>query len=117
MISVSSPNLFYKQDVEGYGLSQLANSSFAKTALVDIDGDNDLDLFIRDDRREMLFSLNIGNSESPRFSIPTLNTFGIATEPSFYQGSLSHIFIDFDGDGDFDLISGSANGDLSLLRI
>ena len=62
-------------------------------ALVDIDGDGDIDVFVSDSYNS--FFKNTGTAENPHFE-PAENPLGSL----YYNGS----FVDIDGDGDFDLV-------------
>jgi hypothetical protein len=62
-------------------------------ALVDIDGDGDIDVFVSDYYN--IFFKNTGTAENPHFE-PAENPLGYSY--------LSGIFVDIDGDGDFDLL-------------
>jgi len=83
------------------------------TNLVDIDNDGDLDLFTDSLTYSGYYSLaenfnfqeNIGTATNPNFKIPELNPFNL-TLPLIDSSmvKLRH-FVDFDGDGDFDILS------------
>jgi hypothetical protein len=72
---------------------------------VDIDADGDLDLFVGEASGELNFVRNTGSKTAAAFKVES---------EAFQQldaGRRSHpAFADIDGDGDFDLISGSENG-------
>ena len=94
-----------------------ANQHFnPAVAMVDIDGDGDMDAFLGTCYGEFLFFKNIGTAQSPEFAPPVVNPFGI--QPYYYYSyyydyyyySSSYTtpnFADIDGDGDFDLFFGS----------
>ncbi|MEC7863677.1 MAG: VCBS repeat-containing protein, partial [Bacteroidota bacterium] len=80
--------------------------------LIDIDNDGDLDLFTDSLTYgyynyiiNFNFQENIGTATNPNFKVPDLNPFNlslVANDSSFLK--LRH-FMDFDGDGDFDILS------------
>lgn len=83
-------------------LNSLDVGSRSVPELVDIDGDNDLDLFIGGESLNdgsIYFYENIGTATQPAFSLITQNYFEITGELS-----LSPAFGDLDNDGDFDLL-------------
>ena len=80
-------------------------------ALVDIDHDNDLDLFIGDEDGTLTFVQNTGTVLSATWAAPihpyaNLDV-GAYSAPSFF---------DVDDDGDLDLMIGSENGSLAYVR-
>jgi hypothetical protein len=80
-------------------------------ALVDIDADGDLDLFVGEASGELNFVRNTGSKTAPAFKVES---------EAFQQidaGRRSHpALADIDGDGDFDLISGNENGSVVYFR-
>lgn len=70
--------------------------------LVDIDGDNDLDLFMSYSNN-FQFIENVGTASSPSFGAVQNSPFGIQNGNGFQFPD----FVDLDNDGDFDLISQS----------
>lgn len=76
----------------------------AKPALVDIDGDGDLDLFSGSSDGIVFYFENIGTPMVPSFDTIQANPFGI-TGGTYYTAPT---FKDMDNDGDFDLFLGEA---------
>jgi len=90
---------------------RLTRGSNATPALVDIDDDGDLDLFVGEASGELNFFRNAGTPQDARFELVS-DTFG-----SIDAGRRSHpAFLDIDGDGDYDLLLGSEAGGAILYR-
>ena len=76
-------------------------------ALVDIDGDGDLDLVIGSEAEELALYRNSGNAKEPMFERD--ESFQIKVYPF-----ATPAFADIDGDGDFDLLTGGIGGGVSF---
>jgi len=85
-----------------FGLT--AGVSYAAPAMVDIDGDGDLDVFVKN-----VFFKNTGTATSPSFDTGVTNGLGVA--PGGYPNPS---FADIDGDGDFDAFFGDNGGNTEL---
>jgi hypothetical protein len=84
---------------------RLTRGSNTTPALVDIDGDGDLDLFVGEASGTINFYRNVGSSTDPRFELVSDEYGGIDV------GRRSHpAFVDLDSDGDLDMIVGREEG-------
>jgi hypothetical protein len=90
---------------------QLTRGSNTTPALVDIDGDGDLDLFAGEASGAINFYRNTGSARAQKFDLVSDEYLGI--DP----GRRSHpSFVDIDGDGDQDMILGREEGGAVLYR-
>ncbi len=82
----------------------VAGSSSAEPALVDIDGDGDLDAFMGQGSRGGAFDFfrNTGTAAIPAFASPPSDHWPFGLPPLYYGFAPSLSFADLDGDGDFD---------------
>lgn len=81
-------------------------------ALVDIDGDGDLDFFGANSDNLIAFAHNTGTASAPAFVAGPDFAFGLAPVGDW----MSLTFGDLDGDGDKDAFIGEANGDLNYAQ-
>jgi hypothetical protein len=89
----------------------LTRGSHASPALVDIDGDGDLDLFVGEGSGEINFYRNDGGRATPRFVLVSDAYEGIEA-----GRRSAPRFLDLDGDGDADLLIGTEAGPPLLYR-
>jgi hypothetical protein len=89
----------------------LTRGSNATPALVDIDADGDLDLFVGEASGEINFLRNTGNAGAYKFELVSDVIDGLDV------GRRSHpVFWDVDRDGDYDMLSGNEGGGLAYFR-
>ncbi|MEM8488821.1 MAG: VCBS repeat-containing protein, partial [Bacteroidota bacterium] len=81
--------------------------SWCTPALVDIDDDDDFDLFISDESSNIFYYRNTGTVSSPTFSSTTSPLTGPVATDENKPG-----FVDIDNDGDYDVFLGASNGGL-----
>lgn len=79
-------------------------------ALVDVDGDDDLDLVVGEESRGLVVHLNVGSPAVPEFSPEALPLGDLTTRLAQPR------FVDLDGDGDLDLVVGDQGGGLHFYR-
>jgi hypothetical protein len=98
------------------------HGGWAAPALIDIDNDGDQDLFIGhngnfaytlDQSDRIAYYENVGSSTSPVFQLRDTNYLNVGARN--LQRIRPH-FADIDGDDDFDLLLGQANGKIALFR-
>ncbi|MFZ5972532.1 MAG: FG-GAP-like repeat-containing protein [Bacteroidota bacterium] len=110
-------------DVEENPFGFVSEEYALSPRLVDVDGDDDLDLIIGEhgsnddgmDGNEVIFLENTGTPESPVFEFRTDNFFQTPT-PDGNPRNPGLTFLDYDGDGDLDTFIGNNNGEISYFR-
>ncbi len=90
---------------------QLTRGSNSAPALVDIDGDGDLDLFVGEASGQLNFYRNTGTPQRPVFTLESDAYGGIDVGRRSVP-----VFVDIDRDGDYDLLLGREEGGVVLYR-
>lgn len=80
---------------------------------VDIDNDNDLDLFTGNTDL-ISFRENIGSVTSPSFQLMQDTVYSNEGQPIFSEFDSNPVFADVDDDGDFDFFSGNSSGTVTF---
>ncbi|MBL0052225.1 MAG: VCBS repeat-containing protein [Bacteroidetes bacterium] len=85
---------------------------------VDLDNDGDLDIINSVADGDFLYFENTGTNTAPAFGAPLLNPFGLTNIglPGSYIYFAAAAFADLDKDGDFDMISGTQQGNLMYYK-
>lgn len=82
---------------------------------VDIDNDNDKDLFCGSDSQHVRYLKNTGSSTNPVFQMQTYSV-QANNGPILSEAACVPVFVDVDADGDYDFISGASTGKLTLYQ-
>ena len=107
--SATTPNFNYISDNPA-GISGLGSN--VAPVLVDIDDDNDFDLFTGQLDGNILFFRNVGSRFNPSYANSLFNPFGLND-----VGSRSTpTFCDIDKDGDYDAFIGNENGNIVFFK-
>jgi hypothetical protein len=84
---------------------------YASPELFDIDSDGDLDLFVGSASGTVRFYRNEGTASSSHFVLTTTSIGGTPVGPN-----AKPVIVDIDDDGDGDLVVGSSDGGITVLR-
>ncbi len=93
-----------------FGLHSI--KGIAAPALVDLDGDGDMDLLVGEYDGVMEYFQNTGTPTNPHFAAPVKNPFNLK---SVYYYAFP-AFADLDGDGDMDLLVGEYYGSMEYFQ-
>ena len=105
--------LYPKFTLIPFSSSGLSNvRSYARPAVVDIDGDGDLDAFVGNLDGDTLFYKNIGPVSSSTFGAPETNSFGLINVGRYSKPT----FVDIDIDGDLDAFVGNQDGNTLFFK-
>ncbi|HYG51416.1 MAG TPA: FG-GAP-like repeat-containing protein [Flavobacteriales bacterium] len=90
-----------------FGLTAL--TSYSNPTFVDLDTDGDFDLMAGESSGDFSYFENTGSGIAPAFGPAQLNPFGLTT---LLEGNAAPTFADLDNDGDMDMLTGTAGGNL-----
>ncbi len=98
------------------GITGGATGNYSAPAFLDLDGDGDLDLVSGDFGGSVLAFRNIGSASAPSFSANPLSGSANPFNGIDVGDYAKPAFLDLDGDGDLDLVSGNRAGNLLAFR-
>ncbi len=96
---------FGAKQTNPFGLSN--GGSWTVPTFVDLDNDGDKDVLSGTATGAFVYYQNIGTASSPAYGAPATNPFGLLATASPYS---CVAIVDYDNDGDYDLISGAKDG-------
>jgi hypothetical protein len=109
--TVSSP-VFAAPLMNSNGLAKTTDTSYHFVSVADLDNDGDKDLITGHGSGAIMYYQNTGTVSSPSFAAPVQNPFGLTSV--YYLAAPT--FVDYDNDGDWDLVVGEYNGNLQYFR-
>ncbi len=92
------------------GIQDVGMNAFP--AFADLNNDGKVELLIGRDQNTFAYFVNVGSKKNPQWSRQSF-TFGEFETKSYWK---TPTFVDLDNDGDYDLIYGSADGELYFYR-
>ena len=110
-IGTTTAPSFGAPQINAFGLATVVNMGIdVCPAFNDVDEDGDLDMVLGMSGQNFYYE-NIGTSTLPSFAAPLVEVFGLdyAINAPSANGWSTPTFVDIDGDGDADLISGMKN--------
>lgn len=96
-----------------FSINQITGNNWVDVTLGDIDNDGDFDLIIGDELGTIGFIKNIGTASVPLFEDEITNPFNLTSVDTYNNTFL----LDYDNDGDLDLIAGQQNGDFTVFEL
>jgi VCBS repeat protein len=112
--TATNPEFKYQSDYRDHPFDDIDYGNQTTAALADLDHDDDYDLVVSDDGGKFLYFENKGTPQEPMFVFHTARTNPFK---DFDIGeSSAPTFVDLDGDGAPELVSGSQNGTLYCFK-
>jgi hypothetical protein len=110
--SISTAPAYAAPTANPFGISIVSYAPYP--ALIDIDSDGDLDLFIGNEDGSIIFFRNTAavDASTPAYAAPSTNPFGITNGGAYAKPACA----DLDGDGDLDLFIGNYDGNTLFFR-